>query len=57
MATRYTVTISREDYVSDSEAVIGRITYEVGERESLSEALADAEHQCAQWGWLKDDAG
>ncbi len=51
MATRYTVTVLREEYIPDSDHVTGSVKYEV-EDIDLSEALTRVEAQTLQWGWL-----
>jgi len=54
MATRYTVTVLREEYVPASDHITGRVTYEVADCSLLGVAVDCVVQQCTKWGWLAD---
>lgn len=55
MATRYTVTIVREEYIEASDHVTARARYEIADYGLLQEALDAITERAAEWGWLVDD--
>lgn len=55
MATRYTITIVREEYLPDNH-VEARITYEGANSSLLREAIDCAVRQAEEWGWFAGHA-
>jgi hypothetical protein len=53
VAVRYRIVVEREEYFLAR--VIARATFETGDHEQLSQALATVEEQAREWGWLLED--
>ncbi len=55
MATRYTVTVVREEYIEASDHVTARVRYEIADYGLLQEAMDAVAEQATEWGWFIDD--